>query len=330
MNLRRARAKLRRRKDLARSPGRLVLDRMVGQLYVDLGGDHRDTVFLGGSGRAGTTWVSDVINHDGDYRYVFEPFHPNRLKIVANFRPRQYLRPDDRDPAYLKPADEILSGRIRSIWTDKYNRAHLPKKRLIKEVRGNLLLGWMRRNFPGMPIILVLRHPCAVVSSQQKLPWNWHTDPDVFLSQEALMKDHLEPFREALAGVTDPFDRHVIVWCVENFVPLRQFSKGEIHLAFYEHLVAEPRLEFERMFSFLGRPFDQEALHGLGRPSAVSRSDSPVVVGGSSVDGWRQDVTAEQVERALRILALFGLDRVYGEDPMPRVEDPGALLEPAG
>src|SRR5439155_17907235 len=115
-----------------------------------------------------------------------------------------------------KPADEILSGRVRSIWTDKYNRAHLPRKRLVKEVRGNLLLGWMHRNFPGMPIVLVLRHPCAVVSSQLKLPWNWHTDPEVFLSQDALMKDHLEPFREELTRVTDPFERHVLVWCIEN------------------------------------------------------------------------------------------------------------------
>ena len=48
--------------------------RLLGGLYVDLGkGDHRDAVFLAGSGRSGTTWLSEVINYKGGYRYVFEP-----------------------------------------------------------------------------------------------------------------------------------------------------------------------------------------------------------------------------------------------------------------
>jgi hypothetical protein len=37
----------------------------------------------------------------------------------------------------------------------------------------------------------------------------------------------------------------------------------------------------------------------------------------SSVDGWRAHVGARQLERTAEILALFGLDRVYGEGPMP-------------
>jgi hypothetical protein len=40
------------------------------------------------------------------------------------------------------------------------------------------------------------------------------------------------------------------------------------------------------------------------------------------VYGWRAHVGDRQLERAVEILALFGLDRVYGEGPMP--DPPGA------
>jgi hypothetical protein len=45
------------------------------------------------------------------------------------------------------------------------------------------------------------------------------------------------------------------------------------------------------------------------------------------VDGWRRIVNARQLERAVEILGLFDLDRLYGEGTMP---DPsGALMGPA-
>ena len=44
------------------------LQRLLGGFYVDLGHDHRDSVFLAGSGRAGTTWVTELINYRGAYR----------------------------------------------------------------------------------------------------------------------------------------------------------------------------------------------------------------------------------------------------------------------
>ena len=34
-------------------------------------------------------------------------------------------------------------------------------RRLISESRLNLWLKWLRVNFKGMPIVLVMRHPCA-------------------------------------------------------------------------------------------------------------------------------------------------------------------------
>ncbi|MDP8949818.1 MAG: hypothetical protein M3N00_06185, partial [Actinomycetota bacterium] len=125
--------------------------RLFGALHVDLDRDHRNSVFLAGSGRSGTTWISDVINYRNGYRFVFEPFHPGKVRVCKNFGRKQYLRPDDRREEYLGAAREVLTGRIRSPWTDRFNRKFVARRRLIKDIRANLLLGWMRENFPGMP-----------------------------------------------------------------------------------------------------------------------------------------------------------------------------------
>jgi hypothetical protein len=289
------------------------LSRLLGTLHVDLG-DHRSSVFLAGSGRSGTTWVAEVINHRNDYRLVFEPFHPGRVGICAGFRRKQYLRPDDRREEYLGPARRILTGGLRGFWTDRFNRKLVARRRLIKDIRANLLLGWMGENFPGMPIVLLLRHPCAVAAS--RLALGWRDNLSETMEQEDLVEDFLIPVEAEIRGARGAFERHVFSWCIENYVPLRQFGPGEIHLAFYESFLVHPEEEVGRLFAYLGEDLDGLVWRALGRPSPLSRED-----GSPSVDAWRRSVTDAQLERVVEILGLFGLEGVYGEGAMP---DPSA------
>ncbi len=292
--------------------------RLFGTLHVDLG-DHRNSVFLAGSGRSGTTWVAGIINHRNGYRLVFEPFHPGRVDLCENFRRKQYLRPDDRREEYLGPAREILAGRIRDPWTDRFNTRFVARRRLIKDIRANLLLGWMRANFPGVPIVLLLRHPCAVAAS--RLALGWRDNLSETMDQEELVEDYLLPMEAGIRDSRSAFERHVFSWCIENYVPLRQFGPGEIHLAFYENFLAYPEDEIRRLFAFLREDFDGRVYRALGRPSPLSRKGE-----GPSMEAWRRSVSSSQLERAVEILGLFGLDRVYGEGTMPDPSGAHALM----
>jgi len=144
---------------------------------------------------------------------------------VRTFRNRQYLRPDDDDPRFVDPARLVLTGKLRNVWADNFNRRLIAKKRLIKDIRANLFLKWLDVHFPGMPIVLLLRHPFAVASS--RLHHDWSNDLADFLKQDALMADFLEPHRRLIETVGDPFEKHVVQWCVENWVPLKQFRRGD-------------------------------------------------------------------------------------------------------
>jgi Sulfotransferase domain len=303
------------------------MQRTYSKFYVDLNRDYRNTIFLAGSGRSGTTWASAIINYKNEYRYVFEPFHSRKVEICKGFEHSQYLRPQDRREEFLRPAHTILSGDLRSRWPDHLQRRFVSGRRLIKEVRANLMLGWIRANFPEMPIVFVLRHPCAVAHSRTHLRRRWKPSLDDFLSQSDLVYDFLQPFVEEMRSARTDFERHVFSWCVENYVPLKQLGRGGIYLIFYENLCEDPEGQVKRLFAFLGKDFDESVLQKMKQPSLFSRPGSAVLSGERLVGGWRKHLTDAQLERAVEILGLFGLDRIYSEEAMP---DPGGALSLMG
>ena len=288
------------------------------RIFFDLNPEITSTIFLAGVGRSGTTWVEDVINARNDHRILFEPFHPYKVPLCRPFRYRQYIRPTDLNERYLSVARRILSGKVRNGWIDQQNKCFIARKRLIKDIRANLLLKWLHTQFPNVKIVLLMRHPCAVASSKLKSGWGTHLDE--FLSQPELMTDHLEPFEEILRSAQTDFEKHIVSWCVENFVPLRQFGSGEVYVAFYENLCVNPESEFRAMFASLGLQLEPDYFNAFSRPSAMSRKTSAIKKGLSLVKTWENEISSSNIERATEILNLFGLSRIYGRDPMPLIK----------
>jgi hypothetical protein len=144
----------------------------------------------------------------------------------------------------------------------------------------------------------------------------WPTRLQEFLTQHELMQDHLLQFRDAMLAARTALERHIIVWCIQYYVPLRQFARGEIHLTFYEHLVARPQEEIPRLFQYLGKKFDDHVYTSLAAPSFVTNTESVVHTDRSGIiDSWTRRMSREDVAKSISILRLFGLDKIYGEDP---------------
>jgi len=324
MTIRRMRGRVSNR-SLARSLPQRVYGRLRGQLYHDVGGS-TSSLFLGGSPRSGTTWVAETVTAGQNIRLLFEPFHSDEVRLAAGFGRWRYLRPSKDDPAALASARRIIAGGIRSTWTDRFNRAVFPRQRLIKEVRANLLIGWLRAHFADMPMALVLRHPLAVAASQQGVGWHFNAETRALLGQPDLLEDHLGSLRAVFEAARTPAEQAVSMWCAENYVPLRQFARGELHVVCYEHLVARPEAEFSRLLAHFGLPFHREVLQKIQRPSGVTAKNSPIARGDDALRSWQTAFELDEIVRLLALLAPFGLDRLYGNDPMPLLDDPNALL----
>ena len=133
------------------------------------------------------------------------------------------------------------------------------------------------------------------------------------------MQDFLEPFRTHIEESKDPFEKHIFMWCVENYVPLQQFDEKDMCVICYERICTAPLEQLKALLGFLNKPFSDDISRTLDKPSAVSRPDSAILTGGSLIDSWRKTISTQQVTRAIEILKLFGLNRVYDESSMPLI-----------
>lgn len=297
-----------------------------GMMHLD---DHdpAGTVLLAGSGRSGTTWLGQIINADHDYREVFEPLFPDRVKQVADFPTTRYITANDHDPALARRIGALLEGRVRNAWTDQFNRKLIAHQRLIKVIRGNLMLGYIRQSFPQVKLCFATRHPCAVALSRLKLGWAPHLHE--LLAQTHLVNDHLLAHRETIARVMhhgDLFDQHIVMWCIENAVPLRELRPGDACVLQYERFCDDFKNQTRTLFGFLDRPIPRRIDAAAKKVSPHFRRDSAVLHGESLTGGWRHTVTTPQLDRVLAYLDAFGLGHLYGSDEAPRCEPDAAFI----
>ena len=283
--------------------------------YVDLGGGAENTVFIAGSGRSGTTWVEEVVDRHHDHRVMFEPFFPRQVPQLGAMVEGLYLRNDVADPRYVEPVARVLEGRLRNRWIDHLNRVRIARKRLIKEIRANCWLGWAARRWPHMPMVFVMRHPLAVATSS--LGMGWSDGLDRVLAQPELVADHCAEHTDFLRALSDPLERAVARWCVENIVPMRTLGPTRATLLLYEDLVAEPQREAGRLLSAFGQLPDDALTSALARPSHLSAGGSAATTGASPVTAWRERLDPSQRARAVRVIERLGFGDVYGDDPWP-------------
>ena len=296
------------------------------RFFIDYGTSYKNTIFLAGTSRSRTTWMSNVINYKNKYRYMFEPFYGKKVDMCKHFEDKQYLHPANQNDVYLNPTRHILCGKVKADWVDRFNEKAFSNKRLIKSIRANLWLRWLYLNFPDLPIIFLLRHPLAVAAS--KVKFGWKRSLKSYLGQDDLKRDFLHPFyseikdsEERYQITGDSFENHIFSWCIKNYVPLKQFSTNEICIIFYENTCVQPELEVQKIFSYLNKQYDGQVLESIKQPSQLSRKDSSIVTGGNLISSWKQHLTNQQIERAMEILNMFGLDRLYSRSKLPCVEN---------
>ena len=246
---------------------------------------------------------------------IFEPFWAQNVPLCESFARRQYLRPGSQDQRFAVPADKIVRGAIRNPWADRFTPRGIYRARLIKDIRVNLFLYWLHHRYPAMPIVFLMRHPLAVVSSQRTMGWQLKC-ADLY-EQIHLVEDFLEPFRGVVQECRDDFDRMIVLWCIENYVPLKQFSQDQLHLVFFEELVRDPEYRSRKIFEFLGRDYESDVMARINTPSELARASSAIRTGGDVIHSWHKTVSESEVKRAMEFLRLFGLDTIYGEESMP-------------
>src|ERR1700694_255505 len=263
---------------------------------------NKQVILLVGAARHSTNLIANLLNVDGSYEGSVEPFRLRGEAGMFSFARWKYILSHDHDPKLLKLAEDILTGAVENLSAEQDHASRVGL--LVQELRAHLWLGGLRANFPEVRIVLLFRHPLAVISS--RVTFEWRSYLSQTLSQAELLADHLAEFRSCIEGARTDLERHTVAWCIQHYVALRQFTRGEIHLAFFENLVRQPE-ELQRLFLFVGRPFDHHMSLATQRLLSAKSIDNGVS------HAWRKHLSSDDVERANTILCLFGLDRIYGD-----------------
>lgn len=302
------------------------------ELFLERDRDPSRAALVLGSGRSGTTWLAEALARQHRSRLVFEPFHP-RLGAMGDGA-RLFLDPAERPPAFERAARRVLSGRARGPYIDHLRIARLPRGRVVKDVHASNLLAWLRANYPAVPVVYVVRHPIAASLSRLR--------SDVFYG----LGDYLEtragredaerspvaqwlPRYDACRAHSEPLVRLVAEWCIENVYALERRDDPGVALTFYEHAVQDPASALARLGEHcaeaLGPAGAPPEIGRLRRPSAMDWRRTAAAASASDdwarhLGRWTDEVQPSLVEQCLRVLSEFGLDWLYGEDPLPAPE----------
>lgn len=295
---------------------------LVANAYL---GRYREVLWLIGDGRSGTTWVSSVINHHRRYREMFEPFHPRVLKDIEAFRSNGYIRPDDQHESLRRIAARVFSGKLTHRRVDRDSRPVLYRGLLVKDVFANLFAYWVRRQFPDVKILLLIRNPFMVALSKlRKREWSWTTEPLDLLNQPDLFDDFLRPLEDLIrtvSGRNDYVQNQILIWSILNWVPLVQFRADDLHVVFYEDMLADPEQEVTHIMRYLRPDHGEQAVTipsaVIHEPSWVTAADSPLLTGVSAADAWKNELTTVQIDAGFEILSHFGFDALYRAGSRP-------------
>lgn len=256
--------------------------------------DSGSVVWLAGAGRSGTTWLGKIFDASPAVLYRHEPDNLAKLPFFEGLPSR--IEPEDGEPEYRRRFEEGLAasasrhalhffrppefekeftrprllgavnallrlGRAAGVtphfgarpWLFRSEPAHVA----VKSVVSNMRLGWLRRNFPGVRVVLIVRHPGGYLSSWKEgaAKHGWRGFGAVErLSPTVLpfpFPDH-EKYREAFERGSD-FERELIYWIVANETPIRQLEgDAGTHVVVYEDLCADPVGVTRELFGFAG------------------------------------------------------------------------------
>ena len=273
--------------------------------------DYSTARFIVGSPRSGTTWLQEVACASGGLRPIFEPFSFKRVELFSDVPRGRYIAPDANEPDLARRVTAVLDGSFRSPWSDQLARMHPAARtqgRVAKEIRSLTWLGWMGKQFPRMPIALLVRHPLAVASSSVALGW----EPRFFkplMIQTDLVTTHLLKQQGRLEALETPWERTIAVWCIENYVALRTSANlDNIMVVSYEETVANRVVLGEVLQHFAIQGMDQTVIE---RGSSMSRKGSSTALKGYSSSSWLRTLDKAQIDSAMAVLSLFGFDQIF-------------------
>jgi hypothetical protein len=308
----------------------------------------KSTVIIAGAGRSGTTWVLDSLADANHMRTVFEPLHPVGVPAAAPIA-YQYIEAAADAPESRTFMEQVFSGRMHSLWAnyrirpDRFNplnnspiSVYLHAKKsagllktlafrrglsgqAVKFIRANLMLPWLTRQF-GLPTILVVRHPCAVIASRFKLSaadWSAEKAVSRYRDNRIIYEMIGDKFGFDLARPMSMGMALASVWCVENVLPLEWAEQEKYGVVAYEDLLVHPETEWRKVVGHLGLTGipGSELLETPSQQSSIDMREKTFTP--AHIERWKSQLGPDVLDDVGSILEQFSVKFYAIANAMP-------------
>jgi hypothetical protein len=293
----------------------------------------RPLVLVTGSPRSGTTWVGDMLHQCPRTMMFMEPFSPDlsqRASRVCNLLFREWFIyvNDENAAVYREPIRRMLDLKhetfslLRSAPGMKEAidvaargaRFRLSRfttnSSIIKDPLALMSSEWLAREF-GARVVVLIRHPAAVVSSFARL--KLCVDLRGLLRQPLLLRDLLHPMeselRDFIATEHDRIDEAAMLWKALYFAVLR-FQERHPDWLFIRHedLSKDAVNGFQKICDHVRLPFtprvrqavldsdDAQLPPELDMQQAFTTKRNAAL----NLTNWKNRLTADEVARIRR------------------------------
>ena len=259
-------------------------------------------IIIGGCPRSGTTLMRVILDTHpqiccGPESALFKPLWPALRKLPARFG-----IPD-------RTVDSLFRySRSQAWFVDEFFRLYCrlqDKPRWAEKTPANILhLDFILEHFPNARVIHVLRDGRDAVCSMR-------THPRHKVVNGTLVK----------LNTRHPFRPCVERWHNDVREGLRFRGDSRYTEVRYEDLVNDPRPTLERLFEFLGEPFDERVLdfHAVGGRSRdftnfPQNPEATRPLSTKSVSRWRSEFSADEMATFKEIAGALLIDLRYADD----------------
>jgi hypothetical protein len=232
-------------------------------------------ILVTGAHRSGTTWVGRTLAKAPGVAYIHEPFNIKHRPGICNAPVNKwytYVSEENSQQFYL-PVKATLEfryairaeisavrtlrdvGRMtRDMIKTTYLHYIVQPRPLVKDPFALFSAKWFADRF-NAEIVILVRHPAAFVSSILKKGWDFPFEH--WLNQEALLRDHLDPFAfeiEEYANTSPPLmDQAILLWRATYYVVHKyQVEQPLWFVHRYEDISLEPLDSFFDIYDGLG------------------------------------------------------------------------------
>ena len=186
-----------------------------------------------------------------------------------------------------------------------FTRARVRHSRpLIKDPIAIFSTEWLAERF-AMQVVLVIRHPAAVVSSLARLGWKPRFGP--ILADEQLMNDHLSPFEPEIAALAraeqDLVTHGTLLWRLVYHTALT-FRAAHPDWLFIRHedFSRAPLREFAGLYERLGLQFTTQAQAHIeehsrrGNPVEIRHPHAITADSAANLWNWKDRLSAAEIK----------------------------------